>query len=241
MVTPKSRGPRQKKTIKERRSDPTPERLPYNRLPLRLKNNLRQDVIVEFTDVAAHTAKCDTCNHRNRDGMTRCTSCGWQCCRKCLGERDGNRSHQSFTSTHVPADERRSPPHTPDNPMLAPRPTLSGSELVSPLTTPVPALGGSGVVSTAADHAAANTLVDISFDGSPKKKRDGKARLDPERAGSDLADATVESEIGGVGHAMTHSSCLRGDSLSDSQMAGEEFDNPRRNPSRRARPIDLAE
>jgi len=109
---------------------------------------------------------------------------------------------------------------------------------MSPLPAPAPARDG---VSSAADRAAANTLVDISFDGSPRQ--DGNAHLDHERAGPNSGDAAVESGIGGTGRLMTHqgSSGLREDWMSDSQMAGEEFENPRRNPSRRARPIDLAE
>ncbi|KAJ5727295.1 hypothetical protein N7493_005115 [Penicillium malachiteum] len=65
----------------------------------------KPNLVVEFTDVAAHTAKCDQCNGRNKDGMTRCATCGWQCCRKCLNNRHGDRTHPSFTSTHVPANE----------------------------------------------------------------------------------------------------------------------------------------
>ncbi|KAJ5914087.1 hypothetical protein N7504_002970 [Penicillium tannophilum] len=239
----KPRGPRQKKATKERKAGPTPEKQHHDRLPLCLKNNQRQDVFVEFTDVAAHTAKCDTCNNRNRDGMSRCTSCGWQCCRQCLGERGGNRSHQSFTSTHVPADERRSSPSLPHTPTPAPRHALSGSGPMSPLPTPAPATarGESEAEKFAAERAAANTLVDISFDGAPR--RNGDAHLDRERAGPDSVDAAADSGIGGAGQLLPHqrSSGLRRDWMSDSQMAGEEFENPRRNPSRRARPIDLAE
>ncbi|KAJ5993748.1 hypothetical protein N7451_009472 [Penicillium sp. IBT 35674x] len=239
----KPRGARQKKATKERKAGSTPERQHHDRLPLCLKNNQRQDVFVEFTDVAAHTAKCDTCNNRNRDGMSRCTSCGWQCCRQCLGERGGNRSHQSFTSTHVPADERHPSPPLPGTPTPAPRHALSGSGPMSPLRTsaPAPARGGSEAENYAAERAAANTLVDISFDVAPR--RDGDAHLDQERAGPDSGDAAVKIKLGGTGHLMTHqgSSDLRRNWMSDSQMAGEEFENPRRNPSRRARPIDLAE
>lgn len=114
---------------------------------------------------------------------------------------------------------------------------------MSPLPTPAPApaRGESEAEKFAAERAAANTLVDISFDGAPR--RDGDAHLDRERAGPDSVDAAAESGNGGAGHLMIHqgSSGLRRDWMSNSQMAGEEFENPRRNPSRRARPIDLAE
>ncbi|KAJ5634477.1 hypothetical protein N7528_002319 [Penicillium herquei] len=66
----------------------------------------KHNLVVEFTDVAAHTAKCDQCNGRNKDGMTRCGTCGWQCCRRCLNTRHGDRTHSSFTSMHVPANEQ---------------------------------------------------------------------------------------------------------------------------------------
>lgn len=112
---------------------------------------------------------------------------------------------------------------------------------MNPLPTPAPARGRSGIVSSAADRAAANTLVDIASDDSPR--RDANAYLDQERAGPDSSDAAVESGTGGAGHLTIRqgSHSLRGDWMTDSEMAGEEFENPRRNPSRRARPIDLAE
>ena len=62
----------------------------------------RRTVVVRFMEVAAHTAKCDECNRRNREGMIRCGACGWQCCRRCLNDRRGDRKHQSFTSMHAP-------------------------------------------------------------------------------------------------------------------------------------------
>ncbi|KAJ5759326.1 hypothetical protein N7520_006482 [Penicillium odoratum] len=245
-----SRGPQQPKAT-ERSSDST-RRVSFNGIPLRLRNNAKQDVLVEFSDVAAHTAKCDTCNNRNRDGMTRCTSCGWQCCRKCLGERGGNRSHQSFTSTHVPSDERRSLPSTPvtDTPTPAPRLASSGRAMVgsrsmpglTPGSVPAPAHGGRGMVSTAEDREAANALVDISFESSTRNDR-GEGRSDNARAGSNpsaASDATAEEDQSRAGHSVGQSR-LRGEWTVDEQMEGEEFGNPRRNPSRRARPIDLAE
>jgi hypothetical protein len=94
------------------------------------------------------------------------------------------------------------------------------------------------VVSTAADRAAANTLVDIAFDTSPKKP-DRNTHLDHGHLHSDSGYPAVENGIGGSGRLIPR--ILPGDWMSDSQMAGEEFDNPRRNPSRKARPIDLAE
>ncbi|OQE46044.1 hypothetical protein PENCOP_c001G02038 [Penicillium coprophilum] len=62
----------------------------------------RRRVGVNFSEVAAHTAKCDVCNKRNKNGMARCQNCGWQICRKCLTDRNGDRAHASFGATHVP-------------------------------------------------------------------------------------------------------------------------------------------
>lgn len=62
----------------------------------------RRKVGVQFTEVAAHTAKCDECNRRNQGGMSRCKNCGWQICRKCKNDRAGDQSHASFGATHVP-------------------------------------------------------------------------------------------------------------------------------------------
>ncbi|KAG0158178.1 Nucleic acid-binding, OB-fold [Penicillium digitatum] len=62
----------------------------------------RRRVGVRFSEVAAHTAKCDVCNKRNKNGMSRCQNCGWQICRKCLTDRNGDRTHASFGATHVP-------------------------------------------------------------------------------------------------------------------------------------------
>ncbi|PKY03192.1 hypothetical protein P168DRAFT_305511 [Aspergillus campestris IBT 28561] len=50
-------------------------------------------VPVTFETVAAHTAKCDLCNGRNSQGMTRCRDCGWQCCHACAGKNGHTRTH----------------------------------------------------------------------------------------------------------------------------------------------------
>ncbi|KAJ5773180.1 hypothetical protein N7457_008076 [Penicillium paradoxum] len=62
----------------------------------------RRRIGVTFSEVAAHTAKCDECNKRNRNGMSRCQTCGWQLCRKCQTDRNGDRTHGSIGATHVP-------------------------------------------------------------------------------------------------------------------------------------------
>ncbi|KAJ5595096.1 uncharacterized protein N7459_001304 [Penicillium hispanicum] len=97
------------KSEEQQEPSPPPTK-PSKSLPIRpASTRTRQTVTVQFSDVAAHTAKCDQCDKRNKDGMTRCLACGWQCCRRCLIDRGGDRTHRSFTSTHAPESETRTP------------------------------------------------------------------------------------------------------------------------------------
>ncbi|KAJ6160224.1 hypothetical protein N7497_004761 [Penicillium chrysogenum] len=100
----------------EKISPNAPRPIPTNRVPPNKQINRqrinrdaaanhraqRRRVGVHFSEVAAHTAKCDVCNKRNKNGMSRCQNCGWQVCRKCLTDRNGDRTHASFGATHVP-------------------------------------------------------------------------------------------------------------------------------------------
>ncbi|KAJ5467219.1 hypothetical protein N7475_004971 [Penicillium sp. IBT 31633x] len=81
-------------SITPRRREHSPDPAPSNR-------SQRRRISVGFLDVAAHTAKCDECNKRNRNGMARCQTCGWQLCRKCQSDRNGDRTHGSIGATHV--------------------------------------------------------------------------------------------------------------------------------------------
>ncbi|KAJ6127109.1 hypothetical protein N7523_002721 [Penicillium sp. IBT 18751x] len=65
----------------------------------------RQAIMVQFEEVKAHTAKCDDCDHRNTNGMSRCKLCGWQCCRKCQSIRGGDKTHETVRGPHVPIAE----------------------------------------------------------------------------------------------------------------------------------------
>ncbi|KGO40405.1 hypothetical protein PEX1_075740 [Penicillium expansum] len=102
-------------SIPEKISPNAPRQIPTNRVTLKQVNRQRinrdaaanhrvqrRRVSVHFSEVAAHTAKCDVCNKRNKNGMSRCQNCGWQICRKCLTDRNGDRTHASFGATHVP-------------------------------------------------------------------------------------------------------------------------------------------
>ncbi|KAJ5662032.1 uncharacterized protein N7477_009648 [Penicillium maclennaniae] len=65
----------------------------------------RKAIMVQFEEVKAHTAKCDDCDHRNTNGMSRCKLCGWQCCRKCQAIRGGDKTHETVRGPHVPIAE----------------------------------------------------------------------------------------------------------------------------------------
>ncbi|PLB55515.1 hypothetical protein P170DRAFT_470926 [Aspergillus steynii IBT 23096] len=66
--------------------------------------------LTEFVVVEAHTAKCDICNKRNSQGMTRCAECGWQTCNACTIKNHYFRSHQAGTALHVgPVDKKDLP------------------------------------------------------------------------------------------------------------------------------------
>ena len=63
----------------------TPHHHPRTRGPVKIP--------VAFETITAHTAKCDLCNGRNRQRMTRCRDCGWQCCQTCARKDGASRTH----------------------------------------------------------------------------------------------------------------------------------------------------
>lgn len=69
-------------------------------------NTTKEVVLVEFEQVMAHTAKCDLCNARNKGGMSRCLSCGWQSCHTCTIARSCFRTHHAGGRIHTgPVDK----------------------------------------------------------------------------------------------------------------------------------------
>ncbi|KAJ5835757.1 hypothetical protein N7447_001783 [Penicillium robsamsonii] len=102
--TPEKIFPNQTRQILTNRQPPNEQvrRQRVNRDAVANHRAQRRRVGVHFSEVAAHTAKCDVCNKRNKNGMARCQNCGWQICRKCLTDRTGDRTHASFGATHVP-------------------------------------------------------------------------------------------------------------------------------------------
>ncbi|KAJ5825620.1 hypothetical protein N7474_002758 [Penicillium riverlandense] len=97
----------QRQQTRTQRQHPRPLRplLPGTERHPPLQSTNPELVAVQFADVAAHTAKCDKCDRRNKNGMTRCLSCGWQCCRPCLDAKGDDRSHRYLGTLHTPASE----------------------------------------------------------------------------------------------------------------------------------------
>ncbi|KAJ5899511.1 hypothetical protein N7495_004255 [Penicillium taxi] len=96
-----SHGPHQNAALRSTTSHlDTPAQGQNDRPTVYGKKRSPKTMGVQFTDVAAHTAKCDICDKRNRDGMSRCLTCGWQCCRLCQVDKKGDRSHNSFSHRH---------------------------------------------------------------------------------------------------------------------------------------------
>lgn len=179
---------------------------------------------MRFADVAAHTAKCDECDKRNRDGMSRCLACGWQCCRKCLSARAGDRTHRSFTSIHAPENARGN---------NTPRPNAAGGG----------AAAGDRRPSTSGQEAA-ETLLGISGDNTSTGREsgdhglgmpvDGQGGMD--REGSEGVALTTDDDETLTWHSKSEDE--NGD-LPESAL--EDMGLIRRNPPRASRPFDMAE
>lgn len=182
----------------------------------------RETLTVRFADVAAHTAKCDECDKRNRDGMSRCLACGWQCCRMCLSARAGDRTHRSFTSIHAPENGRNN-------------------------DTPRPDTGGGGTAAgdsrpSTSGQEAAETLLGISGENTPTGRGssrhgmslDGRGGMD--REGSEGLALTTDDD-----ETLTWLSKSEDENGGLSESALEDMGLVRRNPPRASRPFGMAE
>lgn len=191
------------------------------------------EIFVSFSDVAAHTAKCDEGNERNRDGMSRCNTCGWQICRACINRRAGDRGHSSFGSKHIEEPSRGS---------------RAGS-------TPRQGILRSGSLKhTSAETCAAETLVNLgsastsaSADGARERSRnvdsDGRLETLPFRGRKRPRD---EADVSWSDSEVTLSPGTEWGSVSrrvdePEVPIGEDglplqYQIARRNPGRRARP-----
>ncbi|KAJ5550086.1 hypothetical protein N7461_004784 [Penicillium sp. DV-2018c] len=180
----------------------------------------RRRIGVIFQNVAAHTAKCDVCNMRNKNGMSRCQNCGWQICRKCLGDRNADRTHASFGAIHVPEGEIQ-----------------------------VPAGQLSRAVEPTEAVRAAQTLLNLGVGGSPVPSAAGGARDNQRRQVAQPRVRGNQKEHGdtlSAGSGVLLSSSVGEGSDEDDIPIGEDglplgYVITRRNPSRAARPSKLAE
>lgn len=210
-------------------------------LRTRLAEGERATTKVHFNDVAAHTAKCDECDFRNKDGMIRCTTCGWQCCRSCLHKRNGDRCHHSFKSKHVPEDDQdivqglSTANSVPDLHATVPRTLRSshvrdtGQARQAELAFKSCAIdtGGSspalnsGAVSSTHDpeleaRTAAQVLVSMSGVANTKKRKADKLVNDTG------PETSAQPSIEGVDSDDTLSMPSRGDSGADDLRMGKE-------------------
>ncbi|KAJ5380791.1 uncharacterized protein N7496_003219 [Penicillium cataractarum] len=188
--------------------------------------------LVDFEELAAHTAKCDVCDKRNTDGMVRCKPCGWQCCRRCLAERGGDRTHPKAGNLHVPED--------------APPTAIARASMTQSYFAPVPKESGreGEKYATPEEEAAAILL---------KLKNDKRSRV---QAGSTSGHTRGSGTIAGPSQPTNRAADGGAEFDSDETEILPDIDtedetdddnlpdnlvNVRRNPSRRARPADMKE
>ena len=204
----------------------------HSRLPVRVQP--RPKVLVPFEELAAHTAKCDDCDNRNSDGMTRCLSCGWQCCRKCQAIRGGDKTHETVRCQHAPENEGST--------LEAAGP----SERDTPLAAADDALTGDGNVPTAADHGAAEVL--MSLRSSPSTHTD--SQVDAENPCVQSASVKNDQLRDHIMDEYSDVGTVTGDSTitwrSDMEEGNEKLESTlqnldllRRNPPRASRPTDM--
>ena len=189
--------------------------------------------VVDFEDLAAHTAKCDVCDKRNTDGMWRCKPCGWQCCRRCLAERCGDRSHPKAGNLHVPRDmvKKISSDYAAADPF---RPVSSASQpdQSSHESTSAP------TVTT--DEQAARLLNIMRSDNWERRERMPMRMLNNAAAPAPIQRA-VEANRQRTDKRMEVPSEIGQDGTVDLENLPDHLVNVRRNPSRRARPADMKE
>lgn len=185
--------------------------------------------LVEFEELAAHTAKCDVCDKRNTDGMVRCKPCGWQCCRRCLAERSGDRTHPKAGNLHVADDTPRQNVPNVQNP-ITPSTVKQRSNKSQPMATP----------HASPEEEAAWILLNLKSDkrntGGVTRgggQLDGPSQQHDQVFDDDLAmDSDATELILGMGSE---------DETGDEEDLPDHLVNVRRNPSRRARPADMKE
>lgn len=160
--------------------------------------------------------------------MSRCLACGWQCCRKCLAARGGDRTHQSFTSVHTPENKRRGSTRQGDG-----------------------EAGNHSRPSTSTQEAA-ETLVGISGSMTPSR-RGGSVMVSPAGPGTGRGIGAVTVAVAGRRGSMEKNpredlaeetdddETLTDLSVSEHESETWEEGPIRRNPPRASRPSALSE
>lgn len=198
-------------------------------------------VVTKFEDVPAHTAKCDTCNHRNSKGMIRCSGCGWQLCQACRQKRGGDLSHETFDCIHVEdphlRSESESPAASPASGYQTPGPPSPGEQAAGTLTR----TRYQTQMSRSPEEVAARILLDMStpplagednamsFTPTPSPKRRRSMPSTPTPSGRSNPRGTESS---------AEDSDVTFSSPSSVELEGTLTPNDwvRRNPTRNARP-----
>ncbi|CEO60678.1 hypothetical protein PMG11_05270 [Penicillium brasilianum] len=187
---------------------------------------------VEFEELAAHTAKCDVCDKRNTDGMVRCKPCGWQCCRQCLAERGGDRTHPKAGNLHVPNDTTYTPKARASvkKPSVAPAPNISRRAAVQ--------------YETPEEEAAAIllSLRNDSWERGQPRTTSGHTHGSGTIAGpSQPFKRDVDDGPGFDSDETEILPDIDTEDETDDDILPDNLVDVRRNPSRRARPADMKE
>ncbi|KAJ5495805.1 hypothetical protein N7539_000921 [Penicillium diatomitis] len=208
-------------------SDPRPRQSPYETPWKKLTVTT-----VDFEELSAHTAKCDLCDRRNTEGMWRCTPCGWQCCRRCLAERGGDRSHPKAGTIHYPRDMVQM------SSLAKPNEGPSSTAASASRRRVRPSRASRGTPNVSADEQAARLLSTMREDYQDRR------RQLPTPAANESNDAAAPQRAAGTDGEMGVNGAQ---GLQDFKMhmdldnLPDHLVNVRRNPSRRARPADLKE
>ena len=249
---PPKKPSRRKAPAKKRANKATSSANSVSRsLPHRPHQQERKALMVQFEELKAHTAKCDDCDNRNSEGMSRCKLCGWQCCRRCQAIRGGDKTHETVRGPHIPIGESPGAQITTSLVGTAGRLATAGralSAFAADERMPPAAHMVADRTPTAAEQDAVRALMRMSssppaqiigeFNAespvSPSTSRSVSADDDHNRTLEDFSD--VET-VGGDSTITWHSSLDENDEQLESIL--EPLGLCRRNPPRASRPADM--
>ncbi|KAF7719670.1 Uncharacterized protein PECH_004170 [Penicillium ucsense] len=193
---------------------------------------------VDFEELSAHTAKCDLCDRRNTEGMWRCTPCGWQCCRRCLIDRGGDRSHPKAGTIHCPRDM------LPMSSLMTPKEGPSGTAASTSRRRVRASRASRGTRNVSTDEQAARLLSTMREDYQDRRRQlPPPAAKESNDAAAPQRPAGTDGEMAGHGEMGVNGAQGLQDFTMDVDLDNlpDHLVNVRRNPSRRARPADLKE